>query len=97
MAMSQLITVTKLALRITTDAFDQQILLLIDAALADLGLAGVVVPEQMSSIVTQAVITYVRMNFGAPDEYDLLKRSYDEQKAQLATATGFTRWTPEGV
>jgi hypothetical protein len=92
MSSSQLITVTKLALRITTDVFDQQILLLIDAALVDLGIAGVVVPEKISPIVTQAVITYVRMNFGAPEEYDLLKRSYDEQKAQLATATGFTRW-----
>jgi len=94
---TQLMTLAKLALRITNDAFDQQIFMLIDAALLDLGIAGVVVPEDYSPIVTQAVITYVRMNFGAPDEYELLKRSYDEQKAQLATATGFTRWTPEEV
>mgnify|MGYP000672228719 CR=1 FL=1 len=59
----------KLALRITTDAFDSEIQDLIDAALADLGIAGV-----------------------TPDHYDKLKYSYDEQKAQLQVATGYTNW-----
>ena len=30
--------------------------------------------------------------FGEPDEYDRLKKSYDEQKAQLSTCTGYTDW-----
>lgn len=82
----------KLALRVTTTAFDTQILGLIDAALLDLGVAGVVLPETLDAIVQQAIITYCRMNFGQPDEYDRLKRAYDEQKAQLATCTGYTNW-----
>jgi len=80
----------KMALRITTSAFDSEIESLLNAALLDLGVAGVVTPSD--ALVQQACITYVRMNFGQPDEYDRLKKSYDEQKAQLATATGYTDW-----
>ena len=58
----------------------------------DMGVAGVVVPEQADALITQAVITYVLMNFGDPDNYDRLKKSYDEQKAQLSTCTGYTNW-----
>ena len=82
----------KLALRITTDSFDSEITDLISAAELDLGVAGVNVPATLDSIVTQAIITYCKMNFGQPDEYDRLKKSYDEQKAQLATCTGYTTW-----
>lgn len=82
----------KLAARIKTTAFDDQVEMLLDAALLDMGVAGVVVPAELDPIVTQAAITYFLMNFGQPDEYDRLKRSYDEQKAQLATCTGYTDW-----
>lgn len=90
----------KLALRITTDAFDAEITRLINSGLLDLGVAGVEIPEadpeqetpEADPIVSTAVITYCRMHFGQPDEYDRLKRSYDEQKAQLATCTGYTDW-----
>lgn len=82
----------KTALRVVTDAFNEQIILLLDAALLDLGVAGVIVPAETSPLVQQACITYVRMHFGQPDDYDRLKRSYDEQKAQLATCTGYTNW-----
>lgn len=81
----------KLALRITTDAFDEQILMLLNAADADLGVAGVLTDED-DAILHQAKITYVCMHFGQPDDYDRLKASYDEQKAQLATCTGYTDW-----
>ena len=83
----------KLALRIVTSAYDDEIDSLIDAAFLDLGIAGVVVPEYMNNLVLRAVITYCRVHFGTPDDYDRLKASYDEQKAQLMTATGYTVWT----
>jgi hypothetical protein len=92
MTAQDMLTSTKTALRVVTDAFNEQITLLLDAALLDLGVAGVIVPAAMSTLVQQACITYVRMHFGQPDDYDRLKRSYDEQKAQLATCTGFTNW-----
>ena len=90
--MADFLSAAKLALRITTDAFDSEINSLLDAALLDLGVAGVD-PSSMDPLVKLASITYVKMNFGQPDEYDRLKKSYDEQKAQLATCTGYTAWT----
>lgn len=87
-----LITSAKLALRITTDAFDDQVSDLLEAALLDLGVAGVVVPDEIDAIVKQAAITYVRLHFGQPDDYDRLKASYDEQKAQLSMCSGYTDW-----
>lgn len=82
----------KLALRITTTAYDSEFEALIDAAMLDLGVAGVLLPSQLDSLVNTAVNTYVKLHFGEPDDYDRLKKSYDEQKAQLATATGYTNW-----
>lgn len=92
MAAQTLINSAKMARRITTNAFDAEIGRLLDAALLDLGVAGVEIPSELDALVSQAAITYFLMNFGEPDEYDRLKRSYDEQKAQLSTATGYTDW-----
>ena len=82
----------KLALRITTAAFDSEIEDLISAALADLGTAGVDDADETDPLIIRAVITYCKANFGEPDEYDRLKSAYDEQKAQLQMATGYTDW-----
>ncbi len=82
------------ALRIKTESYDDELGRLILAAQLDLGIAGVVIPADttLDALVTTAVITYCKMHFGQPDDYDRLKRSYDEQKAQLATCTGYTDW-----
>lgn len=87
----------KMALRITTEAFDDELGLLIEAAKQDLGVAGVVVPAELDSIVSRAIITYCKMSFGLPEDYDRLKASYDEQKAQLSNATGYTDWSASNV
>ena len=83
----------KLALRIKTDAFDMELYDLISAALKDLGIAGVSNDDITDPLIIRAVTTFCRCNFGEPDEYDRLKKSYDEQKAQLSMATGYTTWT----
>lgn len=85
----------KLALRITTNAFDSELTDLINAALLDLGIAGVneFTAETTDALVIRAVITYCKLHFGEPDEFDRLKASYDEQKAQLSMAKGYTTWT----
>ena len=82
----------KTALRITTDAYDAELAELIEAAQLDLGVAGVIVPDELDALVTRAVVTYCKMSFGLPEDYDRLKRAYDEQKAQLVTCTGYTDW-----
>lgn len=88
---------TKSALRIKTDAYDEELTDLIDAAEQDLGIAGVEVPEELDAIVTKAIITYCKMSFGIPEDYERLKNSYDEQKAQLSNASGYTNWSVENV
>lgn len=82
----------KLALRITTTAFDSEITDMIAAALADLGIAGVLIEDEMAPLIIRAVTTYCRANFGQPEDYERMKAAYDEQKAQLRTATGYTDW-----
>lgn len=82
----------RLALRVTTTAFDSEIEDLISAALADLGIAGVLTDNIDDPLIIRAVITYCKANFGESDQYDRLKAAYDEQKAQLQTATGYTDW-----
>lgn len=86
----------KLALRISTDKYDTELNDLIDSAKLDLGVAGVVVPQTVDALVTKAIITYCKMSFGLPEDYDRLKRSYDEQKAQMSNATKYTDWEVTG-
>lgn len=86
----------KKALRIVTDAYDSELTELISAAQQDMRVAGVVIPEELDAIVSRAIITYCKANFGLPEDYDRLKRSYDEQKAQLSNATGYTNWEVGG-
>lgn len=92
MATEAEIKAAKLAKRMKTDAFDDQVGMILDAAALDLGVAGVEVPEELDPLVLQAKITYFLLHFGEPDDYDRLKASYDEQKGQLATCTGYTNW-----
>ena len=98
----------KKALRITATAYDTELMDLAAAGAADLRLAGVVFPGNVkytvgTSSVTdssdirdgltmQAIKTYVRLHFGTPSDYDRLKASYDEQKAQLMASSGHTEW-----
>lgn len=88
-----LLNAVKMALRVMTDAFDDELTELIEAGLMDMGLAGVVNLDTTDSLIRRAVITYCRLHFGQVDDFDRIKRSYDEQKAQLSTATGYTSWT----
>lgn len=86
----------KMACRVTTTAFDTELTDLISAAFADMGVtdirADVLTEENITPLVQRAVTTYCRMNFGQPDDYERLKASYDEQKAQLLMSGDYTDW-----
>ena len=84
----------KLNLRIADDnsAFDEEIQDLINACMADLNIADVVVADQLDPLVIRAILTYVKMNFGEVDDYDRYKQSYDEQKAQMSMNSDYTDW-----
>ena len=88
----------KTTLGLTVTAYDGEVQDLIDAALADLGIAGVDSSDSTDALIVQAVKTYCRAHFKSPADYDRLKAAYDEQKAQLMTATGYTDWgDPDGT
>lgn len=98
----------KLALMITTDAYDAELCSLMMAAASDLEIAGVVLPGTVSfeestgqmtdnstltdNLVKRAIFTYVRMLFGSPADYERLEASYNTQKVQLMHATNYTDW-----
>lgn len=91
----------KLALRITSSRYDSELNDLIEAAKLDLGIAGVELDDLVTGtdpsdyLLIRAIITYCKMNFGSPADYDRIKASYDEQKAQLSMATGYTVWSDD--
>lgn len=92
-----LVAKAKTALRVSSNMYDEQIDELISAAKIDLQIAGVVLPAELDALCNIAIVTYVCLHFGQPEDYDRLKRSYDEQKAQLQTATGYTEWSGSDV
>ena len=95
----------KLALGKVKNDYDAELARLALAAVGDLGIVdvktiGVSFAFNQDGSVTdsstisdqlliRAIITYVRMHFKSPEDYDKLERSYNEQKAQLITATGY--------
>lgn len=76
----------KMALRIAGNDFDEEISVLIGAAKAELQALGITELSEDDPLVRVAVMTYCRLHFGAPADYDRLERSYREQKAQLQSA-----------
>ena len=87
-----LIDDVKLACRVASDTFDNELNMLISSAQIDLGIAGVELPDNLDSICNIAIITYCKMRFGNPDNYEQLKASYDEQKAQLSMSSEYTNF-----
>lgn len=91
-----MLDLVKVALRITSNAYDAQLNMLIRAALLDLGITDID-NSLLSDITTdpliqQAVCTYCAFNFGNPENYDRLRASYEMQKSQLITANNYTVW-----
>lgn len=82
----------KLALRMKTTAFDKEIEDLISAAKMDLKIAGIKSDLENDPLIIRAIITYCKINFGTPSDFERLRVSYDEQKAQLQMADGYTEW-----
>lgn len=79
----EIIRLVKLQKMWTTDTFDELIHSKIEAARSDLFFVGI--REIGDELYREAIITYCVMNLGIinPNEYDRLKRAYDEMRAQL--------------
>lgn len=92
-----MLCLVKQALRVTDPDYDQEIAMLIAAAKADLGVAGVTGVFENDPLIARAITTYCKANFGNPVDAERLKKSYDEQKAQLSMHTGHTDWRAPNV
>ena len=92
----------KLAMHIATTIFDEELLDLCAAAIADIKHCGpkfdatevkqgdkVVDYTVDDPLVSRAIITYCRMMFGSPDDFDRLKAAYDAQKGQLRESSAY--------
>lgn len=93
--LNALLAKARLALRVTTTAFDDEIKDIIQAGYEDLETRGVIITvteNAVSPIVLRALMTYVRMSFGAPDNYIQLRDAYDRQLGQLMSTSGYTDW-----
>lgn len=87
----------KVACRVTSTAYDNELTDLIASAFGDLGITDID-PEMLSEIaisplIKRAVLTYCKMNFGVIEDgsYDRFKSSYDEQKSQLLMSSDYRR------
>lgn len=76
----------KLALRIKSDAFDDEIKDLVKACRIDLHLAGVDRTRESDPLICRAIILYCKANFGYGDEKEKFHRSYQALRDSLSLA-----------
>ena len=81
----------KLALRISGTAFDEEVSDLINAAIADLRLVGIIVPENEGSpasvgdpLLERAIVLYAKAEFGYNDSAERYRAAYDYLKCALS-------------
>ncbi|MFR2388039.1 head-tail connector protein [Intestinibacter bartlettii] len=75
----------KLALRISTDSFDEELRDLINACKSDLKLSGITNIDEDDSLIKRAIILYCKANFGLDNkDSEKYNKSYDLLKQHLA-------------
>ena len=90
----------KLALLISTNDFDTELIDLIYAAFIDLNIGDInedlTVFATTDPAIIRAVCTYCGYQFellhGSLERSNAFKKSYDEQKAQMGMSSGYTVW-----
>lgn len=86
----------KLALRISSAVYDNEITDLIDACRADMALVGLdpLRVVETDKLVKRAIVTFVKANFGLDNpDAERLQASYEQIKASLALAAAYTLFT----
>ena len=81
----------KLALRLSGTALDGEVSDLINAAIADLRLVGISVPEKGSSgeklgdpLLERAIVLYAKAEFGWNNDAERYRKAYDYLKCALS-------------
>lgn len=75
----------KLSLRIKSDAFNVEILEMIEAAKLDLSISGIKKINENDPLIQQAIKTYCKANFGLDNkDSEKYQKSYNMLKEHLA-------------
>lgn len=93
-----MLTIVKKALRIATDAFDDELTLLIEACLEEMRGVNVIVDTDKDGVPTSAqvrtaVVCYCKWQFGDNDNKEQFEAIYHEKLAQLKTMNDYTDWS----
>ncbi|MBQ8074285.1 MAG: DNA-packaging protein [Clostridia bacterium] len=87
----------KIANRITTSAYDDELEELIKEAKADLGLKGIdLFGKEEDANIRRAIVVYCCIHHGQREDREMLQRSYDDLKSRLSMSTGYTKWGSAG-
>lgn len=92
-----MLTLVKLALRITTTAFDDELNMLIASCMQEMEAMNVMITtdsngDPTSDQVKAAVVAFCKWRFGNHEDKDQWEKIYHTSLAQLKTMTGYTDW-----
>ena len=92
-----LLSDAKLRLGTHTEAFDSEVIDLIEAAAIDLIRHNAIRAEQLEDttidpLIKMAIMTFVKANYRNPENKEQLQADYNSQKAMLMTTSGYTDW-----
>lgn len=86
----------KIANRITTSVYDEELEELIEEAEADLALKGITKSDEPTDPnIRKAIVLYCCIHHGQREDREMLQRSYDDLKSRLGSSTGYTNWGAE--
>lgn len=87
-----MLALVKMALRITTTAFDDELNMLIESCTEEMASMNVIVAEPYSPQIKAAVVAYCKWQFGNHEDKGQWEKIYHTKLAQLKTMSGFTDW-----
>lgn len=87
-----MLALVKMALRITTTAFDDELNMLINSCIDEMAAMNALYSGPDCPQVRSAVVAYCKWQFGNHEDKDQWEKIYHTKLAQLKTMTGFTDW-----
>ena len=84
-----MIDAVKLTLRITTDAFDDELMMLINSCKIDLNLAGVNIINEDDERIRNAICLYCKANFGYRDDSQKFQNAYISLRDSMALSSKY--------
>lgn len=84
-----MIDAVKLTLRITTNAFDDELMMLINSCKIDLNLAGVNIINEDDDRIRNAICLYCKANFGYRDDSQKFQNAYISLRDSMALSSKY--------